>query len=162
MAEQKKTLVIRAKDREGKDERGDHPWNPNSEMYGFPLGDTVGLQRIGFWFLRLPPGKESFVYHSHQLEEELLYVLSGRGVVEIDGEKHELGPGDFVGFPTPSAAHHLTNPFSEELVYLSCGERREVEVADYPREGKRMVRVGKELTVFPLSAVEKEPFKPRK
>jgi uncharacterized cupin superfamily protein len=28
----------------------------------------------------VPPGKESFVYYSHQREEEWIYVLSGRGI----------------------------------------------------------------------------------
>jgi uncharacterized cupin superfamily protein len=47
----------------------------------------------------MPPGKESFVYHSHHREEEWIYVLSGRGVAEIDGEEFEVGAGDFMGFP---------------------------------------------------------------
>jgi len=53
--------------------------------------------------------------HSHQHEEEWLYILSGRGIAEIDGEELEVGPGDFMAFPTPSVAHHLTNPFDEKL-----------------------------------------------
>ena len=44
-------------------------------------------------------------------------------VAEIDGGEHEVGPGDFMGFPTPSLGHHLRNPFDEDLVYLMGGER---------------------------------------
>ncbi len=58
-------------------------------------------------WIRLPPGRESYVYHTHEAEEEWLYILSGRGITEIDGAEHEVGPGDFMGFPTPSVAHHL-------------------------------------------------------
>jgi uncharacterized cupin superfamily protein len=117
-----------------------HPWNPNSEIKGFFLSDAVGLQRIGFHLARISPGKESFVYHSHQFEEEFIYILSGRGIAEIDDEEYEVAVGDFMGFPTPSVAHHLKNPFDEDLIYIMGGERREVEIADFPRLQKRMFR----------------------
>ncbi len=61
-----------------------HPWNNNSEIKGTFLGQAVGLQRIGINLVHIPPGKESFIYHSHQLEKEF-----------------EVGAGDFMGFPTP-------------------------------------------------------------
>jgi len=129
-----------------------HPLNPSSEVQLCSLGDAVGLQRIGFHLLRIPPGKESFAYHSHHGEEELVYILSGRGLADIGDEEIEVGPGDFMGFPTPSVGHHLRNPFDEDLVYLSGGERRQVEVADFPRIGKRMVRVGMDMTVYPTAS----------
>jgi len=85
-------------------------------------------------------------------EEEWIYVLSGRGIAEIDGREHEVGPGDFMGFPTPSVAHHMRNPFDDELVYLMGGENREFEVADYPKLGRRMVRTGDERIIYDLSS----------
>ncbi|WP_257460746.1 cupin domain-containing protein [Archangium lipolyticum] len=150
-----KSPLFRAADRAQLPEQSQqHPFNPNSEIRGHSLSDFVGLRRTGVHLLRIPPGKESFVYHSHQLEEEWMYVLSGRGIVEIGDEQHEVGPGDFLGFTTPSVGHHLRNPFSEELVYLSGGERREMEVADFPRHGKRMVRVGATISFFPVDTVQ--------
>ena len=122
-----------------------HPWNPKSELLGLGLGREAGLERTGITFARIEPGKESFVYHSHQREEEFLYILSGRGIAEIDDEEFEVSAGDFMGFPTPSAAHHLRNPFDEDLVYLMGGERREVEIADFPHQGMRMIRNGEEV-----------------
>ena len=77
--------------------------------------------------------KESFVYHAHDQEEEWIYLISGRGIAEIDSEEFEVGAGDFMGFPTPSVAHHMRNPFDEELVYLMGGENLDVEIADFPR-----------------------------
>ncbi len=150
-----KSPLSRAADRASvPEESQQHPLNPNSEIRGQSLSDLVGLRRTGVHLLRIPPGKESFVYHSHQLEEEWMYVLSGRGIAEIGDAQHEVGPGDFLGFPTPSVGHHLRNPFSEDLVYLSGGERREMEVADFPRHNKRMVRVGPNVTLCPLDQVE--------
>jgi uncharacterized cupin superfamily protein len=78
-----------------------HPWNPNSELVGSRLSTLVGLVRTGVSWVRIPPGKESFVYHAHYREEEWIYIISGRGVAEIDGEEFEVAAGDFMGFPTP-------------------------------------------------------------
>jgi uncharacterized cupin superfamily protein len=52
-----------------------------------------------------------------------------------------------MGFPTPSVAHHLKNPFDEDLVYIMGGERREVEIADFPRLEKRMFRNGQNVQI---------------
>ncbi len=72
-----------------------------------------------------------------------MFMLSGRGVAEIDGGEHEVGPGDFMGFPTPSVAHHLRNDSDDDLVYLVGGERKEMEIAEFPRLGKVVIRVGR-------------------
>ncbi|MBW4574818.1 MAG: cupin domain-containing protein [Aphanothece sp. CMT-3BRIN-NPC111] len=122
-----------------------HPLNPNSEIHGISLSEPAGMQRLGFHFVRIPPGKESFIYHSHQSEEEFIYILSGRGIAEIDDEEFEVSSGDFMGFATPSVAHHLRNPFHEDLVYLMGGERRQMEIADFPRLKKRLIRIGNEI-----------------
>ncbi|HEY9640750.1 MAG TPA: cupin domain-containing protein [Coleofasciculaceae cyanobacterium] len=135
-----------------------HPWNPNSELSGTQLGQTVGLQRTGVSFVRVPPGKESFIYHSHQREEEWIYILSGHGVAEIDGTEFEVGAGDFMGFPTPSVAHHLRNAGDEDLVYLMGGENLDVEIAEFPYLGKRMIRRGKAIEIYDSS--DAKPFEP--
>ena len=152
----KKPNVLHVKDR-GPQETFSHPFSARSKVSGTSLSDATGLQRIGVHALRIPPGHEAFVYHSHQTEEEWLYILSGRGVAVVDGKEHEVGPGDFMGFPTPSVAHVLRNPFSEELVYLAGGERHASEIADFPEQKKRMVRVGGKVAVYPHEAGE-NPF----
>jgi uncharacterized cupin superfamily protein len=85
-------------------------------------------------------------------------VLSGRAVAEIDGEEHEVGAGDFLGF-APGVAHHMRNPFGDELVYLCGGEHREYDVGEFPRQGYRMVRRGREVDLFKISDAKK-PFPP--
>ena len=134
-----------------------HPLNPRSEVHGHSLGDAVGLLRIGVHLLRVPPGKESFAYHRHHAEEEWMYILAGRGMADIGDEELEVGPGDFLGFPAPSVGHHLRNPFAEDLVYLSGGERRDLEVAEFPRIGKHSVRFGRRISLFDSSAAERFP-----
>jgi uncharacterized cupin superfamily protein len=111
--------------------------NPNSYYKGASLSRPAGMKRAHVTLVHLPPGKDSFAYHAHQLEEEWIYVLSGRGVAEIDGEESEVGAGDFMGFPTPSVAHLLKNPFDEDLVYLMGGEDLPLDIVDFPKLGKR-------------------------
>lgn len=125
-----------------------HPWNRNSEMHGMQLARSVGLKRTGVNFIRVPAGRESYVYHSHHYEEEWIYVLAGRGIALIDDVEYEVAAGDFMGFPTPSVAHHLRNPGPEDLVYLAGGENREYEVAEFPKLAKRMVRRGSQVDIY--------------
>ena len=116
-----------------------HPFNPASDVYLRPLGRPVGLKRLSLSLARIPPGGESFIYHAHERDEEFLYILSGHGRTEIGDEVFEVGPGDFMGFPAPSVGHHLTNPYDEDLVYLMGGEHSGLDVASFPRVGKRVI-----------------------
>jgi uncharacterized cupin superfamily protein len=116
-----------------------HPLNPSSQVQLRPLSELAGMARVRLTLGRIPPGKESFAYHAHEADEEFLYILSGRGRAEIGEQTVEVGPGDFLGFATPSLAHHLINPYDEDLVYLMGGERSRVEVGTFPRSGKRII-----------------------
>jgi uncharacterized cupin superfamily protein len=153
-----KSLILRAEQIVDSLQMFSHPWNPNSELSGAYLGRAVGLERIGVNFLKLAPGKESFVYHSHQREEEWIYILSGHGTAEIEDEEFAVGSGDFMGFPTPSVAHHLRNTGDEDLVYLMGGENLEVEIAEFPRLGKRMLRRGDAIDIYDVA--DAKPFGP--
>lgn len=141
-------FLLRAAEIAGQEANFSHPWNPNSQMSGTRLGPLVGLERVGVSLVKVPPGKESFIYHAHHREEEWIYILSGRGIAEIDDEELEVGAGDFMGFPTPSVAHHLRNPYGDTLVYLMGGENLDVEIADFPRLGKRMIRFGETVEIY--------------
>ena len=162
MASEKKPALLRAAEIAAREESAAHPWNPNSQIRGVRLGKACGLERTGVNLYRIAPGKESAIYHAHYYEEEWIYVLAGRGVAEIDGEEHEVGPGDFMGFAADgerAIAHHMRNPFAEELVYLVGGEHRDYDVGEFPRQGYRMVRRGKQVDLYEISAAKK-PFPP--
>ena len=149
--EDKTYPILRAKQIADSMQTFSHPWNPNSEISGTYLGRTVGLKRTGVNFARIAPGKESFVYHSHYREEEWIYILSGKGIAEIDGDEFEVFSGDFMGFPTPSVAHHLINTGDEDLVYLMGGENLDIEIAEFPKLGKRMLRRGNTIEIYDCS-----------
>ena len=140
--------IVRAADIAAHAQEFAHPWNPNSQMRGTQLARSVGLKRTGVNCIRVPAGKESFVYHSHRYEEEWMYVLAGSGVAFIDDQEFPIAAGDFMGFPTPSVAHLLRNTGTEDLVYLAGGENREFDVAEFPTLNKRMVRMGQQVDVY--------------
>jgi uncharacterized cupin superfamily protein len=156
--ENAKQFVLHASEIGVREQSFSHPWNPKSQVIGVQLSRALGLKRTAVSIARIPPGKESFVYHSHHHEEEWLYILSGRGVTEIDGQELEVGPGDFMAFPTPSVPHHLKNPFDHDVVYLMGGESREFDIADFPRLGKRMVKSEEKIEFYDISNAK--PFGP--
>ena len=148
--------IIRGSEMEKNESTFSHPWNPKSEVIGTHMSRLAGLTRTGVSLVRIPPGKESFAYHLHHREEEWVYIISGKGVAQIDGADYELSPGDFVAFPTPSVAHNMTNPFSTDLVYMMGGENKEHEIADFPTLGKRMLRHGENIEIYDLK--DGKPF----
>ena len=154
----KPARVIRASEAAAASISFQHPWNPGSQMTGALLGRTAGLERTGLNLVRVPPGKESFTLHAHLHEEEWVYILSGRAVIESGDATHEVGAGDFVAFPTPSEPHVLRNTSDAEVVYLTGGERAPFDVADFPRDGKRLVRIGERATVYDLAGGSAFPF----
>ncbi|MFB2934595.1 cupin domain-containing protein [Aerosakkonemataceae cyanobacterium BLCC-F154] len=131
-----------------------HPLNSNSEVYLRSLSKATGLNRIAVTLARIPPGKESFIYHAHSNEEEWIYILSGRGIAEIDDTEYEVETGDFMGFGLPQKPHHLRNPFDEELVYLVGGEKAAVDIGVFPRHNKRAIRDGEQAYLVEESAFQ--------
>jgi quercetin 2,3-dioxygenase len=150
-------VLVRATER-GPSGSSSHPYNPASMIHGWMLSRSAGLGRIAVNLAWLPPGKESAVFHVHHREEEWMYVLEGHGTAEVGDEEHTVGPGDFLGFP-PGVAHHLRNTGREDLLLLEGGEViPDVEVADFPRLGRRVVRIGTVAAAYPMAATI--PFLP--
>lgn len=132
--------------------------NPNSLFRAAGLSRLAGMKNAHVSLVKLPPGKDSFAYHAHMLEEEWIYIISGRALAEIDGASHEVGPGDFMGFATPSVPHVLRNVYDEECVYLMGGEDKPIDVVSYPELDKRylLMQTDKGTEFYELG----EPTKP--
>jgi uncharacterized cupin superfamily protein len=150
-------VLVRAGER-GPDQSSGHPYNPRSEVHGWLLSRVAGLGRIAVNLAWLPPGKESAIHHVHHREEEWLFVLEGHGIAEVGDANHEVAAGDFLGYP-PGVSHHLRNESGERLLFLEGGEViPDVEVAGFPRLGRRLVRFGRRIEVYPLDT--QIPFLP--
>lgn len=66
----------------------------------------------------LPPGGQTAA-HFHPLAEEIYYVLDGIGLMQIEDERRDVGPGDAIAIP-PGKCHTLTNIGSAPLRFLCC------------------------------------------
>jgi mannose-6-phosphate isomerase-like protein (cupin superfamily) len=62
---------------------------------------------------------QATVRHYHRATEEIYFVTKGSGMMEVDGERKQVRPGDAVLIP-PGAWHTLENNGTSELRILCC------------------------------------------
>lgn len=92
-------------------------------------GETIGYSffkkapRLGLVFRKraLKPG--SGIGYHEQKEDEIYYVLSGRGMMTIDGKSFEVGPGTAV-LTRPGSSHGLKQVGDENLVIMINYEQK--------------------------------------
>lgn len=147
-------LVTRTQIKDMPEKIFEHRFNSNAVRHTKSLSDYVGMTHLGLHIVRLESGKESTQFHFHHQEEEFLYIISGKGIAEIDDDELEVTAGDFLGFTAPSLPHSMKNPFEEDLVYLMGGERKDIEIVDYPRIRKRLHRISGLRNVVDMSDIE--------
>jgi uncharacterized cupin superfamily protein len=153
-------VLVRAGER-GEPRAYRHPENPRAEVHLAALSRPAGLSRLAVVHTRVPAGRDAFVHHLHRHDEEWMFVLAGRGLAEIGDVEHEIGPGDFLGFPAGGPPHAVRGAPGEELVYVQGGDawsRSTIEIVDFPRLGLRKTFVGtRSAATFPLDAAVDEP-----
>jgi mannose-6-phosphate isomerase-like protein (cupin superfamily) len=69
----------------------------------------------------LPPGA-SIGVHRHDTDEEYYFILSGTGVMTLDGIAYDVGPGDITAI-FPGGEHGLKNYSEEDLRVIVIGLR---------------------------------------
>ncbi|MEZ4380578.1 MAG: cupin domain-containing protein [Nannocystaceae bacterium] len=117
---------------------------------------------LGIHWMRVPSGRVAVPFHAHLREDEVFYVLSGRGVLRLGDALREVGPGDCISCPAGGAAHQLANPFEEDLVYLAIGTQDAHEVCTYPDSGKVLIRgLNKVGRLESTDYMDGEPDEPR-
>jgi len=67
---------------------------------------------------RLKPGQKT-TPHYHPQTEEIYYILSGKGRMDLADEQREVGIGDAIAIP-PGVTHQIANTGQEMLVFLCC------------------------------------------
>jgi mannose-6-phosphate isomerase-like protein (cupin superfamily) len=102
-----------------KAEPGTHKGGGETIGYSF-FAKTPGLRMV-FRKRALKPG--SAIGYHQQKEDEIYYVLSGRGEMTIDGKTFEVTPGTAV-LTRPGSSHGLKQVGAEDLVILINYEQR--------------------------------------
>lgn len=67
--------------------------------------------------------------HTHFAEEQMIYVIAGRGIQTIDGQSTLMSMGDSF-YLQPNCRHSLTNNFNEDLRLLCIYNHRRATAAD--------------------------------
>jgi len=96
-----------------KTEPGTH--DGGGETVGYSFFATTPNLRLVFRKRALKPG--SGIGYHEQKEDEIYYVLSGRGVMTIDGKSFEVTPGTAV-LTRPGSSHGLKQAGPDDLVIL--------------------------------------------
>ena len=80
-----------------------HPTNADTRYFDFRLSSYQ------------PKGYAEV--HVHEVAENIYYILQGRGIVELDGEKRLVEPHMVIHIP-PGVRHGIFNTGLEDLVFI--------------------------------------------
>lgn len=101
------------------------------------LGEAAGSREVGVRRIQVPAGSWSTPAHEHGSEEEIFYVLSGRGVTWQRERTAEIGAGDCIVYHAGAGAHSLHA--TEDLDVLAFGPRHRTPGVAFPRLGLSLV-----------------------
>ena len=96
-----------------KNEPGTH--NGGGQTVGYSFFSKVPNMKLVFRKRAFKPG--SGVGHHVQKEDEIYYVLSGKGTMVLDGKTVDITPGTAV-LTRPGSSHSLKQAGEEDLVIL--------------------------------------------
>ncbi len=104
------------------------------------LGEAAGTRGVGLRRIQIPAGAWSTPAHEHAAEEEIFFVLSGRGLSWQAERTTEVGEGDCILYLAMRGAHTLHA--LEDLDVLAFGPRLEAESLRFPRLNRSRVGSG--------------------
>jgi uncharacterized cupin superfamily protein len=117
------------------------------------LGDAAGSVTVGVNRIQVADGAWATPAHEHGHEEEISYVLAGRGIVWQDGRTTEIGGGDCLLFLPGRGAHAVHGV--DRLDLLAFGTRFADESVGFPRQG--LSRVGNRVVETLPGVIGEDP-----
>ncbi len=117
------------------------PKGAAAERYDATMGQIaprIGAKKLGYNVTAVPPGKRAYPRHNHNVNEEMFYIISGTGDLQVGDEHFSLRPGDVIACPPggPETSHQIVNTGSVELRYLCVSTKLYPELVEYPQSGK--------------------------
>jgi len=100
-----------------KSDPGTH--NGGGQTVGYSFFDKTPGMKFVFRKRALKPG--SGIGYHEQKEDEVYYVLSGKGVMTLDDKPMDIGPGTAI-LTRPGSSHGLKQVGNEDLVILIAYE----------------------------------------
>ena len=118
------------------------------------LGEAAGSVGVGVRRMELPAGGWTTPAHEHGREEEIFFVLRGRGISWQGGKTAAIGANDCILY-LPNRGAHTVHAL-EPLDLLAFGPREYDETVGFPRLG--MSLVGRRAVVSEPGAIKGAPF----
>ena len=103
-----------------------------------PIAPRIGAQKLGYSLIVLASGKRGWPMHNHTVNEEMFFVIEGKGELRVGQESYPLRAGDVIACPPggPDTAHQIVNTSDAELKYLAISTKMSPDVTDYPDSNK--------------------------
>ncbi|ACV61742.1 Cupin 2 conserved barrel domain protein [Desulfofarcimen acetoxidans DSM 771] len=92
--------------------------------------DTVGAEDITFAYCKFEAKTSVHKKHTHKDAEEVIYILSGKGMSGIGDTEIEMTKGDTMFIPRGSV-HWFYNPFDEPVEMLFIYTKPSLNSAGY-------------------------------
>lgn len=92
--------------------------------------DTAGAEDITFAYCSFEAKTSVHKKHIHKNAEEVIYILSGRGISGIENTETEMRQGDTMFVPR-GAVHWFYNPFDEPVEMIFIYTRPSLKSAGY-------------------------------
>ncbi len=103
------------------------------------ISDKIGAKKLGYSICKIPAKKRSCPLHTHFVNEEMFYIIKGKGTLRIGDTFSPITEGDFIAHPAshdPNNAHQIINDSDEELIMLCVSTMEEPDIVLYPDSGK--------------------------
>jgi len=127
-SDEPKIIITNVKDREcnyranlnkqfGSDGKYKHSYEWERSDVSKPFAQKWGQLEV--YIYTLQPGKTNAPYHYHAANEDMYYIISGRGALKTPDGGKDVAEGDIIIMPAhKNGAHNITNTSDEPLVYI--------------------------------------------
>jgi|GEM_PF-798956 len=93
--------------------------------FAFGPQGVVGTESLNLGIVEFDKDKTS-LSHSHEVEESL-YILAGKGAIEVGGTNHNVKKGDFLYVPANTEHTILTGNNSRIRIFFVFGGKINIE-----------------------------------
>lgn len=108
------------------------------------VGPRTGACKLGCRLTVVLPGKSAWPFHAHVVNEEMIIVIAGEGVLRLSDGEQPLRAGDVVALPPGGmeAAHEIINRSAQPLKYWCISTMEQPDIGLYPDSSKFFVMAG--------------------
>lgn len=103
--------------------------------------DSESIEKCSADLVEVDPGNFAYGYHYHEENEEIFYIISGKGRVKTEKGDINLKQGDIICFPANINGSHVifNSSDSEKLVYIDFGTANNPDVVHFMGTNAGMV-----------------------